>query len=163
MKIIVISDTHIPISAKDIPSRVLTDIKDADMIIHAGDLIEMDFLKQLQGLKPVKAVSGNMDSAEVKSQLKEREVFLLEGFKIGIIHGWGHPYKLLDLIKTEFKNTSGLSCVIYGHSHIASINMVDGVIYFNPGSSTDKVFAPYNSYGVLEIKDNKIIPHIIKL
>ncbi len=41
--------------------------------------------------------------------------------------------------------------------------MVDGIIYFNPGSSTDKVFAPYNSYGVLEIKDNKIIPHIIKL
>ncbi len=107
MKIIVISDTHIPLAAKDIPYQVLTDIKGADMIIHAGDLIEMDFLKQLQGLKPVKAVSGNMDSAEVKSQLKEREIVLLEGFKIGIIHGWGPPYKLLDLMKTEFKNVSG--------------------------------------------------------
>lgn len=162
MKVAVIADTHIPIAAKSIPSKVIEGIKDVDLILHAGDLVEIDVLKKLENIKPVIAVAGNMDSQDLKKILHEKKVLHLEGFKIGLIHGFGPPDALLDLVKEEFSKIKNLACVIYAHSHIPSIKTVDGIIYFNPGSPTDKTFAPYNSYGMLEIQD-KIVPRIVKI
>lgn len=163
MKIIVISDTHIPVSAKSMPEALLKDIASADMILHAGDLMEIGVLNELKKLKPTEAVAGNMDSPEIKKRLDTKKIISVGNVKIGLVHGWGAPYQLIDSIKNEFKNIKDISCVVYGHSHTASIDTIDGVIYFNPGSPTDKIFAPYNSYGVLEIKNNKITPRIVKI
>ena len=163
MKIVVIADTHIPIAADNIPPQLTKDIIAADMVLHAGDLMDMNFLKQLEKLKPVVAVAGNMDSAELKRHLETKKIIALEGIKIGLIHGEGAPYNLLEFVKNEFKDTADLSCVIYGHSHNPSIDIINGVVYFNPGSPTDKVFAAYNSYGILDIKEGKMTPQIIRL
>ena len=163
MKIVVIADTHIPIEARDIPQEILREVKDADLILHAGDIVEMDVLKKLEKIKPVIAVAGNMDSPKIKKLLHEKKTLHLEGFKIGLIHGWGPPYGLLELARKEFRNVKNLSCVIYAHSHTPGIKTIDGIIYFNPGSPTDKTFAPYNSYGRLDITQDEIVPQIIKI
>lgn len=162
MKIGVISDTHIPDRAKEIPQRILEEFKKVDMIIHVGDLVELNVLDKLAALcNDVKAVWGNMDPPEVKSKLPEKEILKIKNFKIGIMHGYGPPNKLIEMLTDVFKN-EGVDLIIFGHSHSGVNESRGGVLFFNPGSATDKVFASYNSYGIIEIND-KIEARIIKI
>ncbi len=162
MKIGVISDTHIPVAADNIPKKVLEAFKDVDMVIHAGDLVDLSVLDTLKSVcKNVLAISGNMDSQKVKIKLPEKQVLEVGNYKIGIMHGSGHPNGLIELAAKIFKDDN-VNIVIFGHSHAAMNEKKGNVLYFNPGSPTDKVFAAYNSYGILEIND-KIEGKIIKL
>ena len=52
----------------------------------------------------------------------------------------------------EFKKDK-VDIIIFGHSHTPENKKIDGILFFNPGSLTDKDFAPYNSYGILELND----------
>jgi len=160
MRIGVISDTHIPNRADKIPEAVCEDFKKVDMILHAGDFVELSVLEKLKTLAPVKAVIGNMDHPEVVNLLSKKEIIEAGNFKIGLIHGYGPPFGLQERIKKEF--TGKVDIIVYGHSHRAVKEMKDGILFFNPGSVTDKVFSPYNSYGIIEIND-KIAAKIIKL
>lgn len=162
MRVGVISDTHIPISAKELPAEILLAFRGVDLIIHAGDLAELSVLEQLKAISAnVKAVYGNMDSTQVKKALPEKEIFKIGNFKIGLMHGYGHPNNLMELMQKTFKG-EGVDLVIFGHSHLALSEKKDNILYFNPGSPTDKIFAPYNSYGIIEIND-KIEAKIIKI
>lgn len=162
MRIVVISDTHISDRSKGLPAKVIEELKKADMIIHAGDLVDPSVLDKLKSVCPnVKAVWGNMDPYEVRAQLPEKEIFKLDKHKIGVMHGYGPPNKLIDLLYSVFKN-EGVSIVIFGHSHFPITERKNGIIFFNPGSLTDKVYAPYNSYGIIEIND-KIETRIVKI
>ena len=160
MRILVLSDTHIPIVAQDLPPAVYKAIESADMIFHAGDLVDVKFLDKLRALKEVKAVCGNMDSKETCAQLKIKELITIGKFKIGMIHGYGAPSGLLNTIGREFDD---VDCIVFGHSHTATNLKKDGVLYFNPGSPTDRIFASRNSYGILEITGKKIEGRIIEI
>lgn len=162
MRIGVISDTHIPDRAKEIPSRILSDFKHVDMVIHVGDLVDLSVLKKLKSVcAHVKAVRGNMDNEEVKSQLPEKEIITVGSFKIGVMHGRGAPDHLTDFLADAFKNDK-VDMIIFGHAHYGVNERKNNILFFNPGSATDTVFAPYNSYGIIEIND-KIEAKIIKL
>lgn len=152
MKIGVISDTHVPRMAQDIPRVVYEGFKDVNLILHAGDLTELKFLEKLKKFKDVIAVSGNMDAEEIKQILKPKETFKAGNFRIGLIHGWGHPEGMSERLLTEFKGEK-IDCLVFGHSHSPMNERRGGKLFFNPGSPTDKIFAPYNSYGILEIND----------
>ena len=162
MKIGVISDTHIPDKTGNLPEDILKGLQGVDMIIHAGDLADLSVLNKLKSIcQNVKAVWGNMDPPDVRRELKEKEIIQVGNFKIGIMHGCGHPDNLIEILSEEFKKDN-VDMIIFGHSH-SSLNEKRGnILFFNPGSPTDKVFAPYNSYGIIEIND-KIEARIIKL
>lgn len=160
MKIMVLSDTHIPIAAQDLPKTVYDAINDVDMIFHAGDFIEPKLLDKLRSLKEVRAVCGNMDSQAVRTQLSPKEVVAIGKFKIGLIHGYGAPSELIASVRREFDK---VDCVVFGHSHVATNMKKDGILFFNPGSPTDKIFASKNSYGILEVTDKKIDGKIVEL
>ncbi|MFH1888900.1 MAG: metallophosphoesterase family protein [Candidatus Omnitrophota bacterium] len=162
MKIGVISDTHIPDRTEDIPAPILEAFKGVDMVIHAGDLVDLRVIDKLKSVcKNVKAVWGNMDPYEIRKRLPEKEIIEIGKYRIGLIHGYGHPGKLIELITEIFKNDN-LDMIIFGHSHSAINEKRGKVIYFNPGSATDKIFSPYNSYGIIEIND-KIEAKVVKL
>ena len=162
MRIGVISDTHIPDRAKDIPKKILEDFAGVDMIIHVGDLVDLSVLKKLKSIcANTLAVWGNMDPAQVRSQLPEKEVIKVGKFKIGIMHGYGAPANLISLLGSVFKDDN-VDVIIFGHSHNGVNEKREGVLFFNPGSATDKVFAEYNSYGIIEIND-EIEAKIIKI
>lgn len=162
MKIGVIADTHIPERAKYIPPQVLEAFSGVDMVIHAGDLIDLDVLNELKAAcKNIKAVWGNMDPYEVKKRLPEKEVIRLGNHTIGVIHGYGHPDKLINLVTDIFKKDN-VDIIIFGHSHSPLNEKRQDIIYFNPGSPTDTIFASYNSYGIIEIND-KIDAKIIRI
>jgi len=160
VRILVLSDTHIPRSAHDLPKQVYDEIENVEMILHAGDFVEKSLLEKLSALRETKAVYGNMDSVKLKEALNAKEVLQLGRFRVGLIHGYGAPSELMNTIKEEF---TSVDAVVFGHSHSAVNTVWDGVLYFNPGSPTDKIFASSNSYGILEITDKKIEGRIIKI
>lgn len=162
MRIGIISDTHIPDKAKSIPAPILEAFKGVDMIIHAGDLINLSVLKQLKTVcSKVYAVYGNMDTYDTRKDLPEKEIIIAGTHRIGVTHGCGAPGNLIDQTKKVFKDDK-VDLIIFGHSHSPTNQSKDGIIFFNPGSATDKIFAPFNSYGIIEI-NGEIKAQIIKI
>lgn len=157
-KIGVIADTHIPIRANAIPEKVFEIFKDVDLILHAGDLVELSVIDELKKIAPVVAVRGNMDKFEV--ELADRMVIKINNkFKIGLTHGYGGPESLIDVVKAEFND---VNCIIFGHSHHPINEVKDDVLLFNPGSACDTVFTNINCIGILTVNE-KIRGEIIKL
>lgn len=162
MKIGVISDTHIPERAKELPRELLQAFRDVDMIIHAGDLADLKVLDELKKICPnVKAVWGNMDPQEIRSKLPEKEIIKIGKHTIGLMHGWGAPNNLVGILKSSFKEDK-VDLIIFGHSHRAMNQKLGGVLFFNPGSALDKIFSDHTSYGIIEIND-EIKARIIKI
>lgn len=160
MRIIVLSDTHIPDRGDDLPLIVEKECMKADMIIHAGDFTSLEFFNKLKKMKPVKAVFGNMDCCQLRDILKDKEAFEIKKHKIGLIHGFGMTENILDNVKKSFNETFEL--IIFGHSHSAINKKIGTTLFFNPGSPTDKIFADANSFGIIEI-DKTIKTRIVKL
>ncbi len=162
MKIGVVSDTHLPSNGQALPSRLCAALKSCDMVIHVGDMVTMEVAQALEKLCPnFKAVCGNMDPAQIKCKFPEKEIIQVGKFRLGIKHGFGPPDKLKAIMKEAFKQDK-VDMIIFGHSHNPLSEIEDGVIFFNPGSPTDEIFAPYKSFGIIEIND-KIEAKIVKI
>ncbi len=158
MRIGVISDTHLlgyDERLKEIFNRYFHDV---DLILHVGDLVELSVL-DVFGDREIKAVCGNMDSFFVRQTLPERLIFEIKGFRLGMMHGWGNAENLENKIYQLLKQ---VDCVIYGHTHYPVNKVKEGVLFFNPGSATDKRFARSNTVGILDI-DDKIRGKIIEI
>ncbi len=158
----VVSDTHVPKQAQQLPEELLEQLAKVDFIIHAGDFENLDTLKELRRTNRIVAVSGNMDVKKVRNQLQPREVLNVDHYKIGIIHGWGDPHTLPRRMLEEFKSDN-VNCVIFGHSHQVYNESIDGVLVFNPGSPTDTMYAHFKSFGILETSPEGIKGEIIRL
>ncbi|MCM8831548.1 MAG: metallophosphatase family protein [Candidatus Omnitrophica bacterium] len=164
MKVIVISDTHIPTSVETLPTIVENEIKKSDYCLHAGDFVSYKFFESLRKFVKISAVCGNMDDIEIINNLPKKRIVKLENVKIALIHGRGAPNNLIQYIKDEFIDAfDEIDIFVFGHSHFPIDEEIDGKIFFNPGSPTDKIYAPYCSYGILEINDKTIERRIIKL
>lgn len=158
IKIGVISDTHSHV----VPRQLLDDLKNVDLIVHAGDLCTEKDLNIFKKIQKVRAVCGNMDGYELHQILPERDIFQINGMTIGLCHGHGSADKVLNFVKKEFKK-DGVDVIIFGHSHHPTNEIIDNILYFNPGSPNDIVRSPYCSYGILEIKGDKVSGKIIRI
>jgi uncharacterized protein len=142
----VISDTHL--HGKPVPARVMRVLEGADLILHAGDILEMAVIEELAGIAPVFAVAGNMDLSDVARSLPVKRVVEVAGRRIGLIHGTGAPQQITERLRGEFE---GVDAIVFGHTHQAYNRVESGIYFFNPGSPTDRMFAPYRSLGLLEV------------
>ncbi|MEO0151207.1 MAG: metallophosphoesterase family protein [candidate division WOR-3 bacterium] len=157
MRILIISDTHIPFRAKSLPEIIYKEIENSDLIIHAGDFVSLDFYNELRSLKDIIAVYGNMDEMKLLEHLKEVEIFQIEGFKFGLFHGLGPPVGLKERVLKKLKNYSeNFDVIIFGHSHIAYYKYENGIHIINPGSPTDTFLGHKRTYAIMEIKNNNI-------
>lgn len=162
MKIGVISDTHIPFKSCELPAKLLLALKACDLILHAGDLVDACVLESLKKIAKVEAVCGNMDSPRVKTALPEKKVLKVDGKTLCLMHGYGNPDNLIELLKKELLPEKP-DIIVFGHSHIPMNEYIEGVLFFNPGSATDTAFSPYRSYGIIEIIKNDIRATLHKL
>lgn len=157
-KIGVVSDTH----SLELPAQMLKDFKNVDMIIHAGDFSEIGDVNVFRKMKTFHAVHGNQDDGEVRGQFPRKQIIQCGDVAIGLFHGEGPRKQVLNVVKDEFKKDN-VNMVIFGHTHEAFHEVIDGVLYFNPGSPNDTLFAPFCSYGLIEIAGAAINANIIKV
>ncbi len=157
-----IADTHVPKRAICIPQKVFEVLKDVDFIVHAGDLVELSVIDELEQIAPVLAVHGNMDGQEVKDVLPELNSLKIFEWKIGVMHdpnGFLGSGKMVEIAKEN-----GFDVFVYGHTHSAKINWVEKILFINPGSPTDPAsFINKPSVGLLKITKQTITPQIIEL
>ncbi len=156
----VISDTHIPERAPHIPDMVLNTFKNADMILHAGDLTTLEVKEELESLAPTYCVQGNMDRLSGLN-LPKSKVCELEGIKIGLNHGEVYPRG--DTLQLKYiAQELEVDVLISGHTHWAFIKEVDGILMLNPGSATiPRLSEP--SIMLLEIEKGQVDAQIIKV
>ncbi|MFH2012786.1 MAG: metallophosphoesterase family protein [Pseudomonadota bacterium] len=149
MKIGVISDTHLSEPSDEFREIISLHFKEADIILHAGDVVEKRVLEAFLDYD-LRAVSGNMDSTEIKSILPPKQIIKTDKFKIGLIHGWGGHSGLEKKIITEFKD---VDCIVFGHTHSPVNHIIDDVLFFNPGALANRWHKGNGSLGFLELSD----------
>ncbi|MFW9995187.1 MAG: metallophosphoesterase family protein [Candidatus Odinarchaeota archaeon] len=164
MKVIgLISDTHVPSRRKRIPDTVFQVFKDVDMIIHAGDFEELSIVPALENIAPLVAVRGNMCHQEVRDRFPEVRTVQVEDLIIGVYHGSGGPDGYIERVADKFKGVSPApDIVICGHTHRAQGVSYRDTFFINPGSPTDRIFAPYNSIAILQVEGREFSHEIIK-
>jgi uncharacterized protein len=158
IKVGVISDTHLSGYDEGLKKIVDEYFCNVDLVLHAGDLVDLSVLDIFAG-KEIKAVCGNMDYASVKEKLPDQLVFEINDFTFALIHGWGAPWGIEEKILAR---TGHVDCIVYGHTHKPVCYRKAGVLFFNPGSPTDKRFATQRTIGILEI-DKEVQGRIINL
>jgi putative phosphoesterase len=157
----IISDTHIPSRAKGIPKAVFDTFSAVDYIIHAGDLVELSVIDDLEQIAPVLAVTGNMDGPEISSVLPKINSLKIFDRKIGVVHD---PNTLEGMNKMrELTVENGFDVLVYGHTHNANIKWEGKTLYINPGSPTNpSPLLNKPSVALLKITKEEIIPEIIQ-
>ncbi|MEK6698468.1 MAG: metallophosphoesterase family protein, partial [Nitrospirota bacterium] len=84
MKVGVLSDTHIPVTVKSLPPAIFDIFKDVDLILHAGDVVELSVLDELRAIAPVEAVAGNMDPLETQQALPAKKIIQIGKYRVGL-------------------------------------------------------------------------------
>jgi putative phosphoesterase len=129
MKIAVLSDTHL--RAK-MPRELLDMLKDADLVVHAGDFITRGIYESIKASsRRLIAVHGNSDDDELKAMLPESEVFDADGVRMGVIHKGRHGSDVTNMRYLALE--MGVKVLIYGHVHSPVIDQTD-VLLVCPGS-----------------------------
>jgi putative phosphoesterase len=142
MRIAVLADTHVN-KLEYLPKKIIDALSTVDLIIHAGDLTDVQLLNELKQLNEVKAVHGNMDSRELKSVLPIKEIVETKDKRIGITHGSGAPWRIEERVRKVFESDR-IDIIVYGHSHRPQNKVINDVLFFNPGKAAD-------SFGILTI------------
>ena len=150
MLIGIVSDTHGSVS-----HGVRDALKDVDIILHAGDVGGPDIITVLEKIAPVKAVRGNTDGGPWASRLPVADMLKFDTRVFYVLH----DLSLLDLDPMS----AGVQVVISGHTHQPLIKTIDDVLYFNPGSASQRRHGGPLSVGRIEITKNGLRPEIIEL
>ncbi len=152
MKIGVLSDTHIATMAQGmvLSQRLLNGpFAGIDAVLHAGDQV-LPELESCFSPIPWYAVRGNMDVA-VQEPLKR--IVELGGKRIGMLHGWGAPKDIEQRVLAEFTHER-IDVLVFGHSHQPLCRSEGGLLLMNPGSPTDRRYAPGHTVGLLTVSSN---------
>ncbi len=161
MRIAVISDTHLPRGSRRLPDACVERLKAADLILHAGDLMRISVLRDLEAYGPVVAVYGNVDDAEVRAALPVLATVPAEGARIGVVHDAGPATGRLARLRRRFPDADA---VVFGHSHIPLHERApDGFQIFNPGSPTERRRAPAHTMGMLNAAGGRLEFELIAL
>jgi len=155
MRIVVVSDTHMPHSAKTIPAKLRKALESADFILHAGDWCTPDTVRAFEAYAPVDGVAGNNDGRELVERFGLKKKIELGGVRIGIVHGHGYGGTTESRALQAFRNDQ-VDVILFGHSHVPLVRQEGDVLLFNPGSPTSKRTQPRHSFGIWEIKDGRL-------
>ncbi|HEX4282438.1 MAG TPA: metallophosphoesterase family protein [Solirubrobacteraceae bacterium] len=159
MQIAVISDTHMPRGSRRLPGACVDRLRDADLILHAGDLMRLSVLRELEAFGPVVAVHGNADDAEVRATLPAEASVDAGGFAIGLVHDAGAAKGRLARLRRRFPDADA---VVFGHSHMPLHEEdADGFQIFNPGSPTERRRAPRQTMGIATVTGGRVMFELI--
>lgn len=150
----VISDTHFPgRGGGSLPARCLEALAACDLVIHAGDLCDIDALRGVRAIgPPVVAVHGNADDAHVRAVLPPTETLDRHGVRVVVTHDAGPAAGRLARLRRRFPDAR---VVVFGHSHIPLVEEAAGLLILNPGSPTDRRRQPHHTMAILTLADGR--------
>lgn len=154
MRVVVLADTHVrDTGSTRLGDRAWDELRSADVILHAGDVVEPGLLAELRAVAPVHAVLGNNDDA-LRGVLPETLVLDLEGVRVAMVHETGARAGREGRVRRRFPDAD---VVVFGHSHIPwNEPGLDGQLLFNPGSATQRRSQPHRTLGVLELAGGEV-------
>jgi putative phosphoesterase len=155
VRLLLVSDTHVPARARRLPADLLAAIDDADAVVHAGDWTDTGTLDLLaERARRLIAVHGNNDGPELRSRLPETVRADLDGVRLGVVHETGPAQGRERRCAERFPD---LDVLVFGHSHIPWDTVAaNGLRLLNPGSPTDRRRQPFCTYMTAQIRDGRL-------
>jgi len=153
--LVITSDTHLPVRARDLPEPLWDAVDRADVVIHAGDWVSVAALDALAARsRRLIAVHGNNDGPALRARLPEVARADLDGLRVAVVHETGAATGREARCAARFPETDLL---VFGHSHIPWDTVASsGLRLLNPGSPTDRRRQPYATYMTAEVADGTL-------
>jgi hypothetical protein len=151
-KILLLSDTH-----SYIDDQILKFVKQADEVWHAGDIGNLTVTDTLKKLKPLKAVFGNIDDADARSEFPLDLKFSVENVTVWITHIGGYPNRYNLRIRDEIAENPP-KIFISGHSHILKVQYDKklNLLHLNPGAAGNHGFHKIRTMLRFELENGDI-------
>ncbi|WP_406193538.1 MULTISPECIES: metallophosphoesterase family protein [unclassified Streptomyces] len=145
MRLLLMSDTHLPKRAKALPEPLLAELPRADVVFHAGDWVDSATLDLLESRSArLIGVHGNNDGPDLRARLPEVAYVDLGGLRFGVVHETGPAQGREARCAARFPD---LDVLVFGHSHIPwDTTAPTGLRLLNPGSPTDRRRQPHCTY-----------------
>jgi putative phosphoesterase len=146
-RLLLLADTHVPKRARDLPAAVWRAVEEADLVVHAGDWVDVRLLDELEARSArLVACWGNNDHGELRERLPEVARVEVEGVRLGVVHETGQAKSREERMSRE-----------YGHSHIPWDTVTaTGLRLLNPGSPTDRRRQPHCTYLTATAEDGRL-------
>jgi putative phosphoesterase len=145
VQLLILADTHVPKRARDLPAEVWAAVHTADVVLHAGDWVDVALLDALERRAArLVGVYGNNDGPAVQARLPEVARAELGGLRFAVVHETGAAAGREARCARAFPDTDVL---VFGHSHIPWDTVAPGGLrLLNPGSPTDRRRQPDKTY-----------------
>jgi hypothetical protein len=145
VRLLMMADTHVPKRARDLPGQLWEEVDAADVVLHAGDWVDVRLLDQLEARAArLVAVFGNNDGPELRARLPEVARATLGGIRFAVVHETGGKGGREQRCAAAYPDDDVL---VFGHSHIPwDTTAATGLRLLNPGSPTDRRRQPFCTY-----------------
>jgi putative phosphoesterase len=136
-RLLLLADTHLPKRARALSPGVWAAVESADLVVHAGDWVDVALLDELQGRAArLLGVWGNNDGDRLRARLPEVARETVDGIRIAVVHETGPSTGREARCDAAYPDTDLL---VFGHSHIPWDSVTpNGLRLLNPGSPTDR-------------------------
>ena len=137
IRVLLMSDTHLPLRARDLPPALWDEVDRADVVVHAGDWVDVATLDRLEERsRRLLACWGNNDGPALRERLPHTARAVLEGVRVEVVHETGGRAGREVRADAAHPDTDLL---VFGHSHIPwDTTSPGGLRLLNPGSPTDR-------------------------
>ena len=151
-RLLLIADTHLPKRARDLPEEVWRAVDGADLVLHAGDWVDVALLDALESrARRLVGVAGNNDHGVLRERLPELATVDVEGLRFGVVHETGPAAGREARCEADHLD---LDVLVFGHSHIPwDTTTPRGLRLLNPGSPTDRRRQPSCTYMTAVVQD----------
>ena len=155
VQLAVVADTHLPRRAHDLPAPVWAAIEAADVVLHAGDWVDVALLDELTARsRRLVGVHGNNDHGELRTRLPEVARVELGGVRFAVVHETGDAAGREERCSARYPDVDVL---VFGHSHIPwDTTTATGLRLLNPGSPTDRRRQPVCTYLTATAEDGRL-------
>ena len=154
-RLLLMADTHVPKRARDLPAELWRAVDDADLVVHAGDWVDVRLLDELEARsRRLVACYGNNDHGVLRERLPEVARAEVDGLRLGVVHETGQSAGREARMSVAYAD---LDVLVFGHSHIPwDTTTSTGLRLLNPGSPTDRRRQPFCTYLTATVRDGAL-------
>ena len=154
IRVLLMSDTHLPVRAKDLPAPLWEEVDRADLVVHAGDWVDVVTLDRLEARsRRLLACWGNNDGPELRARLPEVALATVESVRVAVVHETGGKERRNERMRATYPE---VDLLVFGHSHIPWDQAYSGLRLLNPGSPTDRRQQPNCTWMTCRLADGAV-------